>query len=282
MYLTPFLVYGCVINFDLEHKIAQYNDGYEVDRGFVTIMARDPNKKLVVPWVSLSLACKTTHEEISAYMCSTSFLSDKENFTYTLDILAQSYGQLRVSTWNRIPCAPSRVDTLAVALNVEGEHPLMEPRGTIRLGGCGGPMPIVAQLYQTLNLVLHNGPILSRSSPLPGHMKLKWLIIQVKAVEPTPQELLERPRAEDYYGPLPLSTTFDESGLRYSLIYRIKETGLLWGYIDRIRLADWNGQEEFEIENVENAGVPTSWNKYGFDWGSEKAAVIWNVVKAKA
>jgi hypothetical protein len=93
------------------------------------------------------------------------------NTTYELEVdnLTSSQGRVIANevTWRQIPCPPSRVRTLHAELTLS----LMTG-----LWGCGGPMPILSQLYQVLNSFIHRGPFLARKSPLGRHIRLDTLI----------------------------------------------------------------------------------------------------------
>lgn len=139
-------------------------------------------------------------------------------------------------------------------------------------------MPVVRQLYQTLNLVLHNGPVLSRASPLPHALKLKRMVMHVTAVRaggPNDSADLTPPSTAQSD-----SSSSDLESCVGVLISHLKRIGVLWGYIDHVQVIDGKGQQDFVIEPVDNAGVPADWDRYGFEWGSNNSAsVTWETAE---
>ncbi|KAI1159160.1 hypothetical protein F5B18DRAFT_40785 [Nemania serpens] len=262
-------IYGHVICIDLDHKvITLYKDGWARTGGFSTIMHHRP-EALFLPWVNLLLACRQVNAELSAYMNSGSVLENEDNRTYSMDIIGLSRGVLQAATWRRIPCHPSKVDTFSVQLRIENKK---SQATRLRIWGNGGPLPVVRQLYQTLNLVLHNGPVLCRASPLSHPLKLKRMVMRVTAAKAS--------GAEDSANVTPTSMTQSDSSSSDfessvgGLINHLEHIGLLWGYIDHVQLIDRKGQQEFAIEQVKDAGVPADWDKYGFEWGSDASACV--------
>ncbi|KAI8946139.1 hypothetical protein F4801DRAFT_583680 [Xylaria longipes] len=238
-------IYNYVIRFELNYEVVKlYKDGW-CNGGFSTVMCRHPVEALTVPWVNLLLTCKSVNAELGAYMSSNLTLNNEDLRTYTMDIHGSSNGSLRSSTWQKIPCSPSNVNTALVNIHIK-----YNPQDwCVRTWGCGGPLPILRQLYQTLNLLLHNGPILSRASPLQHPLKFKNLDVNFTVT------------SDGIPGALPRETS-----IKCHLV-TLKGVGLLRGYVDYVRINDENGHTELAIDAVDNAGVPTSWDGYGFEWG---------------
>ncbi|KAI1311712.1 hypothetical protein F5Y03DRAFT_342067 [Xylaria venustula] len=243
-------IYDYVIRSDLNYEVVKlYKDGWG-DSGFSTVMYRHPAEVLVVPWVNLLLTCRSINAELGAYMDSPLVMNDKDNRTYTMDIHGTSSGVLKSSTWQKIPCSPSNVNTVSV--NILIKH---TPRDwSVRIWGSGGPLPILRQLYQTLNLTLHNGPVLSRASPLQHPLKLKNLVIHAAVTSDNSSEAL--------------NTRDRSTGIKWCL-ETLKEAGLLRGYVDQIHFTDEVDHADIVIEPIKNAGVPDSWDRYGFEWGHD-------------
>lgn len=237
------LVYDYALRFDLNHAVVKlYANGRDND-GSYTRMYRHSDKALTVPWVNLLLTCKYVNFEVAAYMS----LHNEDLRTYTVDIHASSCGFLRSSTLQKIPCSPSKVNTVLANIRID-----FEPHHEyFQIVGDGGLMPIVRQLYQTLNLLLHNGPVLSRASPLRHPLKLKNL--DIRAVVTSDDG--SKPR---------------RSNISWNLkwiLQALRNSGLLQGYVGYVHIIDEDGHTELAIEAVDKAGVPTSWDGYGFEWG---------------
>ncbi|KAH8666494.1 hypothetical protein BX600DRAFT_511424 [Xylariales sp. PMI_506] len=213
-----------------------------------TTFIKDTDFQFALPWLSLLLTCKAMAADVRSYMDSQSRINGKESRTYTLDILTPG-SALRQVTWRKIPCEPSRVEH--VVANIEFEKP------HAKTWGCGGPMPIVRELYQTLNRLLHYGPAFHRKVPLETPLKLKSLVLNIS------KKCIEKEVSRESMHNNP----FDHVRL---LVERLNETGLLSGFIDRIiMLSDFDEIEmEYDINVVEEAVVPSFWDGYGFEWGT--------------
>ncbi|KAI1742791.1 hypothetical protein F4680DRAFT_411751 [Xylaria scruposa] len=250
-------IYHYVIRSDLDYEVVKlYKDGRN-NHGSTTVMYKHPVETLTVPWVNLLHTCKYINTELGAYMSSPLILGDEVNRTYTMDIYGTAGKALRSTTWKNIPCSPSNVNTILVNIHIDRRS----QRRPIHVRGDGGPRPVVRQLYQTLNLLLHNGPILSRASPLQQPLKLKNLDVHL---------IVTSDGVPD--APIPADT-----GLKWCLV-TLKNVGLLKGYIDHVNIDNEDGHTELAIEAVDNAGVPNSWDRYGFEWGQNHGnSVEWKV-----
>ncbi|KAI1361764.1 hypothetical protein F5Y08DRAFT_290330 [Xylaria arbuscula] len=251
-------VYDYLMRCDLNYEVVKaYKDGWGAG-GFGTVMCRHPSASLAVPWVNLLLACKAINAELSSYMSSPVVLGNEDNRTYTMDIIASGRGYLNSATWHKIPCSSNNADRVVVNIFFEfkssnGRSQATRRRRQVRTWGDGGPMPILRQLYQTLNLMLHNGPMLNRSSPLRKPLKLKKLEIHTAFMPDSIDS--DEPRTEHLVARIK------------PLLERLLVVGLLHGYIDQVYIDDEYGHTEFTMMSVDGAAVPTFWDRYGFEWG---------------
>ncbi|KAI0151703.1 hypothetical protein GGR57DRAFT_470197 [Xylariaceae sp. FL1272] len=244
-------IYEAIMLMDLEYDVVEnyihmrHLDSFE-------ILHRHRNSKLVIPWVQLIQTCKQINAELSDYMSSVAISNKPDYRTYVLDIFAHDrfVGRLSKATWRHIPCPPAGIKNIEVNFGFE-RHDGTRANRPPKFWGDGGPMPIVRELYQTMNLLLHNGPILDRTEPLPRHLSFESLIVNIRRPEPqgTSHKFLR--------------STFHLSNFMRSM----QRTGLLYTYINRFRLVAGDEQEEFEISAVENPRVPAHWAGYGFEWG---------------
>ncbi|KAF7351215.1 hypothetical protein MSAN_01552600 [Mycena sanguinolenta] len=208
------------------------------------------------------LVCKTITEELR-------HLHASGNTTYELDVdnvENQARGSIsKTVAWRRIPCPPSSVRTLQanVALDV----------GT-RFWGCGGPMPILSQLYQILNSFIHNGPLLVRGNPLSKSIHLDILIVQVCAKEPDVEEERANERNPRSYDLAKLN----KYGKRYhrilaGYISQLVQRGLLYGAVDKIVCRSAEGEFDDDDEVTEwqvsfkEIRDMSEWEQYDFGWG---------------
>ncbi|KAF7351183.1 hypothetical protein MSAN_01549200 [Mycena sanguinolenta] len=199
---------------------------------------------LTIPWFSLMLVCKTITEELRDYL----YTSGNTTYELEIDNTDLKWGSVRILQAN-------------LALHF----------GT-GFWGCGGPNPILSQLYQVLNRFIHNGPLLARRSPLVNHIHLNTLIVQVCVRDPDPEE--RRAQGLKPYGKAMVDDQKKQHRCdlqRY--VSEVVERGLLFGAMDKIvcRLAegefdDKDKVREWEVSSKE-IGDMTEWEQYGFEWG---------------
>ncbi|KAF8187035.1 hypothetical protein K438DRAFT_1973214 [Mycena galopus ATCC 62051] len=236
-------IYDAVLDLPLDCKVASW--------------ARKPSKQpapavpahLSIPWLSLMLVCKEIASELEHHVHTSG------NTTYELEVdnLQNRRSIADEVTWRRVPCPPSSVRTLQATLTFTS---------ITKFWGDGGPMPILSALYQVLNCFIHNGPVLSRRSPLDKHTHLDALI------HPDQQ----RGRAwRNYTQAMVLER---KKRLRRDLggyISAIVDRGVLFGAVDKIvcRSGDDDGDDKVIEWDVcrKTIGDMTEWNAYNFAWG---------------
>ncbi|KAF7344604.1 hypothetical protein MSAN_01942600 [Mycena sanguinolenta] len=221
-------------------------------------LARSTSTRLPIPWLSLTLVCKTIKEDLQLYTLASG------NATYTLEVDNLEHRRLLTDkvTWRRIPCPPSNVRTLRADLVL---------RFATDFWGSGGPMGILSDLYQVLNCFIHNGPVLTRRRPLPTPIHLDTLLLQIHMIGTDAQF---EAQLEGY--------TFDQAevdALKQQLWQELKmyvtqvvDRGVLFGAVDKIvcRWADDGSDNGVECQ-WEVCAIPvgdmTEWNAYNFHWG---------------
>ncbi|KAI1328744.1 hypothetical protein F5Y16DRAFT_368576 [Xylariaceae sp. FL0255] len=259
-------IYNLILRSDLNYTVIEvYRDIWLKSGGFATSLTHRPDDKLVVPWLNLLLTCKTINIDLTAWMNSPTILHDPAYREYVLDIDGLARGTLSCATWRRIPCSPAQVKNITV--NTRFSDDRTKRSGSLyrcKFWGNGGPMPVVRQLYQTLNLLLHNGPLLNRKSPLKQHLKLEALTVNVSA----PMHHTDDPERRILW-----STAY---GGVTMLVQRIETTGLLYDYIDKLCILQGDEHQERQIQEVENARAPAHWDRYGFEWGCPCPSVEWH------
>ncbi|KAF7344615.1 hypothetical protein MSAN_01943800 [Mycena sanguinolenta] len=207
-----------------------------------------PVPVLAISWFSLMLVCKTITEELRDY------LHTSGNTTYELEIDNTDPKQKQRSiaktvTWRRIPCPPSSVRILQANLVLHF--------GT-GFWGCGGPNPILSQLYQVLNRFIHNGPLLARRSPLANHIRLNTLIVQGASL--MKKAMIDKQKKQ-------------HRGQLQNYVSEVVERGLLFGAVDKIvcRWAEGEFDDDDKVTEWEvsfqEIGDMTEWERYGFEWG---------------
>jgi len=163
-------IYDYVIHFDPPTgTVSHYKNSFG-KAGFSTTIVKAPGTDFSIPWVNLLLTCKAISTGIIVYLDVLSKVDKEEHRTWTLD-LAASHNILKPALWRQIPCHPARAEILVANIDFADGH--------TSFWGDGGPMPIVRQLYQTLNRILHYGPAFGRQVPLLQPLRLKTLVLHV-------------------------------------------------------------------------------------------------------
>lgn len=223
----------------------------ETDYGFRAVPSL--GERLQIPWVNLLLTCRVIADELHAIMNEASFLEQDENRTYVLDLEpTNGLG----GTWSRIPCPPSQAKFLLANFHFfAGEG--------IKTRGCGGPMPVVREIYQTLNFFIHCGPNLDPQRALHQYMHLRR--VDVTAVLHTeengnPDSRRHRQQFSHH----------DPSAGLGQLVGELFDTGITVGCVDCFRLLSGEEPKHWEESRETPGSVPEYWRGYGFEWGLER------------
>lgn len=253
-------IYRNVFSLDLKHVVVErWRDTFTTKDGFKSVPDLNEDEKLLVPWLCLMLSCKSIAVELRSIMEETSFLEDRSNLTYDLDLEATRGGMsLGAVMLNKIPCPPDKVMFLNVHYNAS--------RGFLAWGD-GGPHGITSGLYQTLNHLLHCGPRLDSKKLLPQPMHITELRVMVESWGATTDNGEDRDAdyrlSERHTDP---ETTLYALG---SVVGQIVNTGVLKGFVDRIRMTSSEKVLRWLPGKEEGTGIPEYWNRYGFDWGMD-------------
>ncbi|KAH8651320.1 hypothetical protein BX600DRAFT_516900 [Xylariales sp. PMI_506] len=240
-------IYDFVAQLDIDNTQVAMPDRMFLDPESSEEISRSIDTELCLPWIDLRLTCRAVNTELVDYIGSLSTSDVSDNRTYTVDIDGATHMKLGYVVWRRVPCCPFEAKALVANINFRNGH--------CSLWGDGGPNPILSQLYQTLNSIVHYGPRVNRKSPLPEPMKLKQLVVNVNM----PFGGFGRK-----LNPIGVMTGI------YGLLGRLGQTGVLFGYIDNIRIVGKDGHyEDISPTQKDNPAVPLRWVSYGFGWGAE-------------
>ena len=221
-------------------------------KGTQAILMLNPEAKIIrsIPWLNLRLTCKTVHYELESFMADAVFMNNEQNHTYVLDLDVSHQAESkprRPVTWRSLPCPPTRAKVLIINVAARpGPGPWTE----------GGAASLARALYQIFNHLFHNGPRLVADQQLPDHMRLRHVIINVD---------------KGLHNPKPAVGCNSEPQFNYDLFFagfvQISRTGLLFGYVDKIRLCSSRSREELEVGYKARPAVLGAWQNYGFGWG---------------
>ncbi|PPJ52367.1 hypothetical protein CBER1_10747 [Cercospora berteroae] len=181
------LIYQGILRLDMNCDLFQYwrevpnwRNGGRVQR-----VKRRPYVKFSIPWTNLRLTCKTIYYELTEFMRTGSALNKIENSTWKLDMPLlrfptrfrrardDHFAQL---VWQRLPCAPHTVRSLHLAICIPKERQTGRPNlwredyTALRLQ---------FELYQTINHILHCGPLMGVSSRLSEPIHVETVRIEV-------------------------------------------------------------------------------------------------------
>ena len=129
-------------------------------------------------------------------------------------------------------------------------------------------MPIVSELYQTLNQFLHCGPRFDTKRPLSQPIKLREVLmnVNIKSNRFVQGELLA-PSLKKLRTDRIANRTVREL---VSFARELESTGLLNGLVAEIRIRDELDEWRVVVEDRNNARVPGLWSGYGFEWGIDQ------------
>jgi hypothetical protein len=246
-------IYDLVIHCEPTEAVWNYEEAFERSK-YKDIVSKTPEKRFSLPWINLLSTCKLVKNEMTAYMKPSSGTDPVDRFPWVLDIIASDDGRLEAGRWREISCHPASIKTLIANIST--------PRKVLNFWGDGGPMPIVWELYQTLNWILHFGPVLRRQNPLSSPLRLRTLVIRVISGPPREHEKPMNSRL------LQIRGSFN---VIRRLIERLNNTGLLANYINNVKMIDESTKDELDIaiEHDEDPQVPEAWKDYGFGWGPD-------------
>ncbi|KAH8884057.1 hypothetical protein GQ53DRAFT_829991 [Thozetella sp. PMI_491] len=261
-------VYDLVIHLDTPGETAwRFSCMKGSFKGSYASVVKTSDAKFSIPWVNLLSVCKAIRAEMKAYMDRPSLFQGEINRSWAVELVVEPLYKewlnrhfvLGPVRWLQIPCSPAKVETLHANI--------IFPRAHSHFWGNGGLQATLWQLHQALNSTLHYGPTFGLRDPLPLALRLKTLVIQVSRESPqSPSKIgIEGNRRRDEASRVEPSKTF---GSLCDYLRQLNRTGLLWGFIDNVRVIDQGGhQEDLEATFVENVRVPAYWASYGFVWG---------------
>lgn len=245
-------IYGFMCHVDINCTILQDIE-HIFRRGAKAKLIPNPeaNLALSVPWINLPLTCRTICSELKSFMAGGPFLSNEDNRIYVLelDVYNDKTKAIRKAVWRKVPCPPEHAQILQMNIvTVTGDGPWTE----------GGPASLARAVYQMLNHTCHNGPRMVRRRPLPNHMQVKDLTINIDI-----GLIIKPPRSDCNTDP-----QFNYSQL-VNGFQQISRAGLLFGYVGNIKVREVDKSDEHNIKvgSRPPAGVPGSWQNYGFFWG---------------
>jgi hypothetical protein len=231
-------IYDYLLHDDVGLEVVHHFRRGSASRGATAILASTNDAKVSIAWLGLSMTCKTLEAEIKAYRDAAPRRAEYR--TYRLDINNIKHGITGPVTWRQIPCPPSQARRLNVNLDLSSRE--------VHFWGDGGPMPIVRELYQTLNGILHYGPMSHRQRALAEPMSLDELNVY----------LITEPNSN--------------MGRKYKYIVQFVRSliakGLLYSLVQRVNITSDRGDESsWGVTHKGNAVVPSQWIPYGFEWG---------------
>ena len=124
-------IYDSLFDEDVDYNVIKRWTGSFQEGSFSTSPMRNPEARLMLPWLSAMLSCRTIAHEMQSLM-----RDHKEGDSkYTTYVMAAELGNggddVRDVTWRRLPCAPSDAEVLIIECGAESDD--FEPWGD---GGC--------------------------------------------------------------------------------------------------------------------------------------------------
>ncbi|KAK5703659.1 hypothetical protein LTR17_021935 [Elasticomyces elasticus] len=107
-------IYEALQEQDIGYKVLDKWRGGHDARGFYATPIRDPEARLVIPWLSLLLSCRSVATEMQSMMRNPVQGDDKHS-TYVMETdLGRQSSDMGNVIWQRIPCAPTSAKVLLV------------------------------------------------------------------------------------------------------------------------------------------------------------------------
>lgn len=250
-------VYDVVLNTDLDCRILEGWESGHGRQGFWSRPRRNEQARLDVAWCNLLLTCKTIHDELEPHMSQTL------TGVYIADIERRSQHSLGSFTWRRLDCHPRNVKQMIVRFKHEGDF-----KSTF--WGDAAPHPIVRELFQTLNVLLHCGPRMDIKRELPEPMHIDKL-----AIIPVLPDLI--PGTHPSYRKTNFYRRHRISDQLRDFASNVCQQGIVYGLVDRFEVM--MGKKAFEpgtniwgmdVEDLGDWEMPGHWHGYGFEWGMDQ------------
>ncbi|KAM3417419.1 hypothetical protein BST61_g5665 [Cercospora zeina] len=159
--------------------------------------------------------------------------------------------------WRKLDCSPRHIENMLVIFKSEPN------RKWYRFQGCGGPLPIVRELFQSRNVLLHCGPRMDVTKPLPELMhigKLK-IVLSFPASKRGPPDW-DSSSVRDYR-----IANFEEI---CAIASTVCAQGIVYGHVDKMEVAMGEKTWEMEVQDRGQWLMPESWHGYGFEWGLDQ------------
>ncbi|CAK1358835.1 unnamed protein product [Cercospora beticola] len=181
------LIYQQILVLDMNCNLFQYrreDQSWRKD-GHVQRIKRRSYVKLSIPWTNMRLACKTIYYELTDFMRTGSALNKLENSTWKLDMpLLRFPTRLRWTrddhfaqlVWQRLPCAADTVRSLHLTIRIPKERQTGRPN--LWRENYTAPR-LQFELYQTINHILHYGPLMGVGSRLAEPIHVETVRIEV-------------------------------------------------------------------------------------------------------
>ncbi|GIZ47010.1 hypothetical protein CKM354_001011200 [Cercospora kikuchii] len=241
-------IYDAILDADVDCDILdKWDEGFE-DRGFWSRPSRNEQTRLDLTWCNLLLTCRTIHTELESHMSKT------RTGTYVAEIERNSHS-ITTFRWRRLDCAPRDVKSMIVEFKTEDPD--------CGFWGDGGPRPIVRELFQSLNLLLHCGPWLDVRYQLPELMHIGKLTI-------VPCFPALESGSSDWDPTYAMSGARSTYAQLRSFASTICQQGIAYGAVDKFEVTMGEETWEMEVKDCGRWEMPEGWRGYGFEWGLDQ------------
>lgn len=240
-----FQIYEHVFEFEVECT------PLHIDDNRTTTVDAGNRPKICIPWLDLRMTCTTTAAELSAYTSSHSFLRQPEHEIYIFELIT---GRMTLDSiiLQHAPCTPSQAQYLVIDLDVT------DLRWFWSYGGV--PYPIVSQLFQALNRILHYGPLLS--PPLASATEKREPLFRLQEM------VINVTSHAGQYTSKPTERAFD---VIRDFAFDLCASGALNGSVATVRIVGKAEEECLAVpcEAECEVRLPQSWSGEEFQWGGE-------------
>ncbi|GIZ38757.1 hypothetical protein CKM354_000216100 [Cercospora kikuchii] len=255
------LIYEGILRLNMNCNLFQYwcEAPYWRHGGHFQRIVRRPYVKFSIPWTNMRLACKTIYYELTDFMRTGSALNNLETNTWKLDMPLLRFPTMfswtrdyhfAEMTWQRLPCTPHNVHSLHLTTRIPKERQTGRPSLWCEKYTAHR---LQFELYQTINHVLHCGPLMRVGSRLAEPIHVETVRIEVGfEADDFPLEANDT----DYWSEEDREESVDDL---YDQIAQWCSLGVGYGLIDKFEIVSPFGTSTLPVSKYQFA-KPVHWS----------------------
>ena len=252
-------IYQCVVEIDVDHVVLPKITTREGRRhGYRAHF--DPNEYTALitqlPWINLKKTCKIIEAELASFMSAKSFLDNRSNREYVLDLDLYSDDRFEFvsATWRKVPCPPNHAQCITINVIDTAKAPLTTPEGsTWNRATFGSPYAAGCRiLFQLVNHICHNGPCIIRKHRLSKYMRVQEVAFNLWSTS----------------APVGSGAPQFDSDEFINALTNVVQQGTFHGYVETVTINSARTCQPVVMQICpRKAYLESAWNMHGFGWG---------------